>query len=92
MVQLKNFLRIIAPLGLASLVVACASKPEAPTEAQITDEITDSATVLLADRSTRELTLQRADGTRVTIVAGPEIRNFEQINVGEAPRRGRTGC
>ena len=68
---------------LALVMVACASKPEAPTESRITDEVTDEATVLLADRNTRELSLQRSDGTRVTVVAGPEVRNFDQINVGD---------
>ena len=81
--KLNNLFRTLGLLFVASLVAACASKPEGPTEAQVTDEVTDTATVLIANRETRELTLQRSDGTVVTIIAGPEIRNFDQIYVGD---------
>jgi Cu/Ag efflux protein CusF len=45
--------------------------------------IQGSATVEKIDRSTREVTLKRHDGSLVTIVAGEEVRNFNQIRVGD---------
>ena len=35
------------------------------------------------DKATREVTLQRPDGTHVVVLAGPEVRNFDQIEVGD---------
>lgn len=64
------------------MVAGCASSPPAPTQAEITDEVSVEATVLAVNKTSREVTLQRADGNRVVVVAGPEIRNFDQIEAG----------
>jgi Cu/Ag efflux protein CusF len=45
--------------------------------------IQGSATVEKIDRSTREVTLRRFDGSLLTVVAGEEVRNFDQIRVGD---------
>jgi len=45
--------------------------------------IQGSATVDKIDRSTREVTLRRHDGSLLTVVAGEEVRNFNQIRVGD---------
>jgi hypothetical protein len=88
----SRLLPVILVLG------ACAStppKPEAPpssaassyssgaTGSIATESYTSTATVLAIDRSTRQVTLQGNDGSRVTFVAGPDVRNFDQINVGD---------
>jgi hypothetical protein len=65
-----------------ALVAGCTTTPDAPSKAEITDEVAVEASVLAVDKATRELTLQRPDGTRVVVVAGPEVRNFDQIQVG----------
>ena len=70
-------------LLLSTLIAGCASAPEAPTEAQITDEVVSQATVVAVDKATRELTLQRPDGSRVAVVAGPEVRNFDRLKAGD---------
>jgi len=66
----------------AMLLVGCATTPEAPKEAKISDEVTAQATVVGIDKENRALTLERPDGSYVQVVAGPEIRNFDQIVVG----------
>lgn len=71
------------PLLFAALIAACASTSEAPTQATITDEVSVEAKILAVDKGTRELTLERADGTTVVVVAGPEVRNFDQIEAGQ---------
>jgi ribosomal protein S1 len=69
--------------GLAVLVLAaCAATLEAPKEAKISDEVTMQATVIDVDKETRELTLERPDGSYLEMVAGPEVRNFDQIELG----------
>ncbi len=41
------------------------------------------ATVEAVDKDTREVTLAREDGDKLTFKAGPEVRNFDQIQVGD---------
>jgi hypothetical protein len=41
-----------------------------------------SATVTAIDKATRGITLKGADGKEFSVVAGPEVRNFDQIQVG----------
>lgn len=80
--QAKNRLWGAIPVLAAALIASCSSTPEAPTQAQITDEVAVEATILAVDKASRELTLQRSDGTSVVVVAGPEVRNFDQIEAG----------
>jgi hypothetical protein len=71
------------PLLASVLIGACSSTPKAPTQAQITDQVSVEATVLAVDEASRELTIERPDGTRVVVVAGPEVRNFDRIEAGD---------
>ena len=45
---------------------------------------TATATVTAIDYETREVTLQRSDGEIVTFTAGPEVRNLDQVGVGDS--------
>lgn len=45
--------------------------------------ITAAATVDKIDQKTRHVTLKRPDGTKFTIVAGPEVRNLAQVKKGD---------
>ena len=50
----------------------------------VTSEMrTETAIVEAIDASTRTVTLKKADGTYVTIVAGPEITRFAEVKVGD---------
>jgi hypothetical protein len=44
---------------------------------------TTSAVVNGLDASTRRITLTNPNGTEATLVAGPEVRNFDQLRVGD---------
>lgn len=74
--------RIVA-LACASLLgaVGCASEPPAPISREEKIELT--ATVEAIDRQTRMVSLLGAEGRRAAVYAGPEVRNFDQINVGD---------
>jgi hypothetical protein len=80
--QLRNRLWGAIPVLAAALIASCATTPEAPTFAEITDEVSVEAIILSVDKTSRELTLRRPDGTSVVVVAGPEVRNFDQIEAG----------
>jgi hypothetical protein len=88
-------------LAAAALAGCAASKPAtpsypapvaqtapAPIAAGTLDEQTASAaaTVQKIDLKTRHVTLERADGTKFTIVAGPDVRNLEQMKRGDVVR------
>ena len=44
---------------------------------------TETATVEAIEAATRTVTLKKPDGTYVTIVAGPDIKRFAEIKVGD---------
>lgn len=84
----KNLIIAVA----ATFVVAACAQPEkpAPTSATVVSSgnavagaIQGNAVVERINRKTREVTLKRADGSSVVIVAGDEVRNFNQIRVGD---------
>jgi hypothetical protein len=72
-----------AALGalLLAALGACQSPPPAPTQVAHTKQVT--ATVESVDMSTRQVLLRTPDGARATVVAGPEVRNLEQLRAGD---------
>jgi len=72
----------VFPLFVAMLAVGCAST-KAPSQAEIIQEVLLESRVRAVNAETREITLERSDGSVVVIVAGPEVRNFAQIDVGD---------
>ena len=44
---------------------------------------TETAIVEAIEASTRTVTLKKPDGTFVTIVAGPDIKRFAELKVGD---------
>jgi len=55
----------------------------APGQATIAKAVSVSATVEAIDPATRQVTLKGPRGDLNTVTAGPELRNFEQIKVGD---------
>ena len=52
----------------------------------VEDSYTASATVTAIDAKTRKITLQAENGKSTTFTAPPEVRNFDQIKVGNKVR------
>ena len=73
-----------APLFLvtAGLLAGGQTTSGTSTSATIENEVTASAGVVALDPATRGITLEREDGTQLAMIAGPEVRNFDQIEVG----------
>jgi hypothetical protein len=62
------------------LLAACAKEP-APVTIEGTEEV--SATVEAIDVNTRMVVLRESDGTEFALVVDPEVRNLDQVKVGD---------
>lgn len=68
---------VAAPSGSAMVD----SKPGAVT---VEESIKVTGTIAAIDTETRAVTLVSEDGKQTVITAGPEVRNFDQLKVGDA--------
>jgi hypothetical protein len=73
---------ITAALALAALA-GCASLTATPRPAGTATLITATATVESVDMDTREVNLRADDGSLLSVVAGPEVRNLAQLEAGD---------
>jgi hypothetical protein len=75
--------KIIGTLAAAFLFLhslpALAEKPGA----MVSESVTVTAKVEAVNKDTRDVTLVGGDGEKLTFKAGPEVRNFAQIQVGD---------
>jgi hypothetical protein len=74
--------KIIGVLSAAFLLLNCISAFAEKPAGVVAEERTATATVEAVNKDTREVTLKGADG-KFTFKAGPEVRNFAQIRVGD---------
>jgi hypothetical protein len=81
-----------ALMATASVAVALAQQPTASTGTVITSEPgrasvvrteQASAEVVRIDKATRTVTLKGAQGDTIEIVAGDQVKNFDQIKLGD---------
>ncbi|MFN7570967.1 MAG: hypothetical protein ACK5TK_05840 [Betaproteobacteria bacterium] len=54
-----------------------------PGKAMVANAVQISAQVVAIDKATRTVTLKGASGEPVDVVAGPEVKNFDRIKVGD---------
>lgn len=72
------------PVILAAVFVgACSAIAAAQTKTIPGDKVTATATIEAIDRSTRDVTLKREDGTHVIVQVGPEVKKFDAMKVGD---------
>lgn len=65
---------------------AATPPPTLPAGTVGEDTVTGTATVVAINQKTRHVTLKGADGKKLTIVAGPEVRNLAQVKKGDVVR------
>lgn len=75
-----RFRPTIAMASFLLLLAACAKEP-APVTIEGTEEVT--ATVEAIDVNTRMVVLKASDGAEFALVVAPEVRNLEQVKVGD---------
>ena len=63
-------------------VEGAAAVASAPGKGEIARAIRITATVTAIDKASRTVTVKGSDGKDFPLVAGPEVRNFDQIQVG----------
>jgi hypothetical protein len=54
-----------------------------PGKAGVADTVSISATITAIDKATRDVTLKGPQGKEVTLTAGPEVKRFDQLKVGD---------
>jgi len=54
-----------------------------PGKVGISQAVDVTATISAIDAAKREITLKGPDGKDTTVVAGPEVKNFSQLKVGD---------
>jgi hypothetical protein len=75
--------RFVVGIIAAAVLVSMARTAMAQTKTVSAEMRTETATVEAIEASTRTVTLKKPDGTFVTTVAGPDIKRFEEIKVGD---------
>jgi len=84
--QLARAIAIAAAVALAPTAGAqtgSAMVGTAPGAAVAAQEVKITATITAIDKSTRDVTLKGPEGNLVTVTAGPEVKNFDQLKVGD---------
>ncbi len=54
-----------------------------PGKATVEHTVDVTATIIAIDKTTRDITLKGPKGNWVVVTAGPEVKNFDQMNVGD---------
>jgi hypothetical protein len=87
--------RLISLVALMALgTAACksstsptpAAPPQQPGRADLSSDQTATADVVSVDKAERLITLRSQEGNSLTVKAGPEVRNFDQIAAGDKLR------
>ncbi len=65
----------------AALLAGCSQQPPAPTQLLDSQEVT--ATVTALDPAARLITLSSPEDGEITFLVGEEVRNLEQVQVGD---------
>jgi len=80
------FAAVVSALALVPPALAQSSGAavtSAPGIVSMSQAMEGSATIAAIDKASRTITLKRTKGDEVKIVAGPEVKNFEQLKVGD---------
>ncbi len=75
--------RFVVRIMAAVVLMAMAQTVMAQSRTVSSETRTETATVEAIEASTRTITLKKSDGTFVTTWAGPEIKRFEEIKIGD---------
>jgi len=80
---LKFTARLLLPAALLAFSSCSSTPPEAGHGGIVLDAVTITAKVTLINAEDRTVVLQRPDGSLTAYECGPDVRNFDQIKVGD---------
>ena len=84
--------KFLAPIALAAAVAVAGTAVAqtgavvagtAPGKGGVAEVVKLTAAVTAIDKATRDVTLKGPQGNEVTLTAGPDVKNFDQIKVGD---------
>ena len=84
----KKFAIVILAIAAAFAANAAAQtsavkSSSQPGKTSVEQTVDVTATIIAIDRTTRDITLKGPQGNWIVVTAGPEVKNFDQINVGD---------
>lgn len=76
------------PVAIALVLSACSGTPDepAPPPSSYTlssDQVTLEGSIVRVDKANRVVTIRGSEGNEIDFEAGPEVRNFDQLQVGD---------
>ena len=71
---------IAAPVGAQTGAVVTG---KAPGMVGVAQTVNVTATITAIDKATRDVTLKGPQGNEITVTAGPEVKNFDSLKVGD---------
>ena len=81
---LSGGIAIASALALPAIAqTGTVTTASAPGKGAIAETVKVQATITAIDKATREVRLKGAQGDELTVTAGPEVKNFDQMKVGD---------
>ena len=75
--------RLVVGIIAVAVLVSMAGTAMAQSKTISSEMRTETATVEAIEAASRTITLKKPDGTVVSVVAGPEVKRFAEIKVGQ---------
>ena len=88
--------KFLAPIALAAAVAVAGTAVAqtgavvagtAPGKGGVAEVVKLTATITAIDKATRDVTLKGPQGNEVTLTAGPDVKNFDKLKVGDQVER-----
>ena len=79
--------RLVVGIIAAAVLFSMASTAMAQTKSAMTEIRVEMGTIEAIDAATRAVTIKKTDGTVVTTIAGPEVKRFDELKVGDKINR-----
>ena len=73
----------LAFTGAAAAQTGAVVAGSAPGKAGIADTVKVTGTITAIDKATRDVTIKGPQGGEITLTAGPEVKNFDSLKVGD---------
>lgn len=80
---LSSRLKVFALASVLALPLSLSAEEQVKEAEVLAASLQGTSTVVSIDAEKREVTLKRDDGSLVVVAAGDEVRNFDQVHVGD---------